>query len=140
MGVHGPIPKRSAERMGHRSKAEKSDVTKASGAEKVPVPKANSEWHPLAKRWYASLAKSGQSRFYEPSDWAFAFSLADDLSYYKARRKRSSQMLTAVLSGMDRLLTTEGDRRRVRMELDRGEPEVDASVVVLDDYRAAFAR
>ena len=36
--------------------------------------------HPAARRWFESLAESGQSAFYEPSDWATAYVLAETMS------------------------------------------------------------
>ncbi|MFD5599189.1 hypothetical protein ACFWHR_03940 [Leucobacter sp. NPDC058333] len=121
MGERGPIPKRKDSLNGHRSKDEiwGDTVTRAPGAQKVRVPAADRDWHPIAKRMWAALKKSGQSAFYEPSDWAFAYSLMDDLTYYKKSGKRSGQMLTAIYSAMTTLLVTEGDRRRVALELQR---------------------
>lgn len=125
--------------MGHRSKEEKDAVTKAPGAAVVVVPEPDEEWHPIARRWYEALGESGQSRFYEPSDWAAAQYAAEAMSRNLAAGRFSAQMFAAVWSAMNDLLTTEGDRRRVRMELQR--PSAGAStegVTVLDDYRAAL--
>jgi hypothetical protein len=125
--------------MGHRSKEEKDAVTKAPGAAVVVVPEPDEMWHPIARRWYEALGESGQSRFYEPSDWAAAQYAAEAMSRNLAAGRFSAQMFAAVWSAMNDLLTTEGDRRRVRMELQRppagGKPE---GVTVLDDYRAAL--
>lgn len=125
--------------MGHRSKEEKDAVTKAPGAAVVVVPEPDELWHPIARRWYEALGESGQSRFYEPSDWAAAQYAAEAMSRNLAAGRFSAQMFAAVWSAMNDLLTTEGDRRRVRMELQRppagGNSE---GVTVLDDYRAAL--
>jgi len=139
MGTRGPIPKRSTERR-RRNTPAAGEITKSAGSKRVPVPRADPDWHPLARRWYNALSRSGQARFYEPSDWAFAYSLADDLSYYKSAERRSGQMLASIYAGMERLLTTEGDRRRASLELERpGEAEeAPAGVTALDDYRAAL--
>jgi hypothetical protein len=117
MGERGPIPKRSESRQRRNTPA--SSITKAPGADRVIIPAANKEWHPIATRLWRSLAKSGQSKFYEPSDWALAYSLMDDLSYYKFATKRSGQMLASIMASLSTLLLTEGDRRRVSMELSR---------------------
>ena len=137
----GPVPKRSDQR--RRRNKTTSDTDKAAGAKTVKVPAADRSWHPIAKSLGASLATSGQAEFYEPSDWAFAFSLMDDLSYIKKAQERDerrpAQMLQTVYTAFERLLVTEGDRRRVRLELERGgEPDVDpAKVAIMDEYRAA---
>ena len=137
MGSRGPVPKRSDQRR-RRNQPAAGEITKAAGSRRVPVPRADPKWHPLARRWYNALSRSGQAAFYEPSDWAFAYSLADDLSYYKKSSKRSGQMLTAIYAGMERLLTTEGDRRRASLELDRGQEDDEyenAAVVAIVEYQ-----
>lgn len=49
----------------------------------VTIPHADKDWHPIAKRLYNSYKTSGQSDRWQNSDWAFAYSLMDDLSRYK---------------------------------------------------------
>ena len=139
MGTRGPVPQRKEDLRGHRSKDElNKSVTRAPGADKVSVPKADPEWHPIAQRLWGALKKSGQARFYEPSDWALAYSLMEDLSRYKSGAKRSGQMLAAIMSGLSDLLVTEGDRRRVGIELSRPETEEQsesAGVVEMNEWR-----
>jgi hypothetical protein len=77
------------------------------------------EWHPLARDWYRSLADSGQSRWYEPSDWQTARILADLLSKALRSRKVTAALIERWQVGATELLTTEGARRRVRLELER---------------------
>jgi hypothetical protein len=102
----------------------------------VKIPNADRDWHPIARRLWDSLKTSGQSDFYQNSDWAFAYSLCEDLSYYKKSGKRSGQMLQTIYSAFERLLVTEGDRRRVRVELNEPETEQDsAAVLAIADYR-----
>lgn len=112
-------------------------MTRAAGADVVKQPPASREWHPIAKRLWKAMGESGQSRFYEPSDWAVAYSLMDDLSHYKAGAKRSGQMLQTIMSSLSSLMLTEGDRRRLQIELSRpsAEAEDDSKVVVMDKWR-----
>lgn len=144
MGARGPVGKRSEERMGHRSKDEKDSITKApSGApEGLPdLPDPDPLWHPIAADWYLSLRESGQAAFYQPSDWAVARYAADLMSkVLLSERGPNGQLVAALNSVMASLLTTEGDRRRARMELERKKPPVNGSakVTALDDYRSAF--
>ncbi|WP_201790394.1 hypothetical protein [Prescottella equi] len=100
-------------------------------------PAGDPRWHPIAAALWEALGESGQAQFYEPSDWAFAFSLMDDLSYYKSAERRSGQMLQSIYSAFERLLVTEGDRRRARVELERADsaPVDDENVAIMDDYR-----
>jgi hypothetical protein len=132
MGTRGPAPKRSDQRHTH---PERSDgVTKAPAAAKVTVPKPDDDWHDVAKRVYSSLSKSGQSRYFEPSDWALAWLIAESMS-----RDLSPQVvgttergeilrdtiplkgasLAAYLKAMASLGMTEADRRRMQIELER---------------------
>lgn len=70
--------------------------------------------------FWDSLGESAQSRFYEPSDWQFArFNLHFANQLVKSG-KPSAQMLMAVQSALTDLLVSEGARRRVRMEIERG--------------------
>ncbi len=146
MGARGPVGKRSEERMGHRSKEEKDSITKApSGApDELPdLPDPSPGWDPIAADWYLSLRESGQAAFYQPSDWAVARYAAELMSRVLdcSERGPNGQLVAALNSVMSSLLTTEGDRRRARMELERRKPaaQADADVTVLDDYRSAFS-
>jgi len=140
MGTRGPIPKRSEE----RRRANKSDGPKLihapSGAPAgLPdLPEPDELWHPIASDWYLSLRESGQAAFYQPSDWAVARYAADLMSkVLLSERGPNGQLVAALNSVMSSLLTTEGDRRRARMELERQKPAETrlASVSPLDSYR-----
>lgn len=139
--ARGPVPNRSDDlaRPRERKGKEIVPITKGTLRTVVDVPAPDEHWHPIAQELYLSLAESGQSDFYQKSDWILAYSLCEDLSYYKNSGKRSGQMLQTIYSTMERLLVAEGDRRRVRIELT--EPQVeeeDAAVLALADYRAAL--
>jgi hypothetical protein len=56
----------------------------------VRIPAADPNWHPIAKRMYNSYRSSGQSDLWQNSDWAFAYSLCDDLSRYKNQEDGAS--------------------------------------------------
>lgn len=133
-GRGGPVPKRAQD----RRRRNKVDIDTVEVLGEVPVPPADDEWHPLALEWYESLAKSGQSRYYEPSDWATARYIAEAMTRNLCNpRGFSDKLFSAVLSGMGNLLTTEGERRRVRMEIERSAtapaPKL-ASVTPIDRY------
>lgn len=144
MGARGPIGKRSEERMGHRSKEEKSSITKAPSeppGELPNLPEPDALWHPIATDWYLSLRDSGQAAFYQPSDWAMARYAAELMSRgLSGDHPPNGQYVAALNSVMSSLLTTEGDRRRVRIELERKPTvkAVPASVTAIDDYRSSI--
>ncbi|MEU0120642.1 MULTISPECIES: hypothetical protein [Streptomyces] len=137
MGNRGPVPNREDDLARPRSRkgTDQQSVTKGE-MKPVKVPNADREWHPIARRLWDSLKSSGQADFYQNSDWAFAYSLCEDLSHYKKSGKRSGQMLQTIYSAFERLLVAEGDRRRVRIELSEPEDEQDsAAVVAIADYK-----
>lgn len=156
MGARGPVPKRSEQRR-RVNKPAGGEITKAKGATVVPVPEPDEEWHPVARQWYDALARSGQSAFYEPSDWATAVLIAESMS--RDLREQvvgitetgvvvrdviplKGASLSAYLKAFGNLLTTEGDRRRVSLELQRNAPvdvDEEAAVAALDEYRARLS-
>jgi hypothetical protein len=75
MPTKGPAPKRSTQRLGHRTQAEKeltqtAVVPKSTKLYGPPLGLPNA--HPLAANWYGGLRNSGQAEFYQASDWATA--------------------------------------------------------------------
>lgn len=135
--MSGPVPKRSDQRR-RRNKEPGSQVTRAAGAPHVDVPPADPGWHPIAVDWYESLARSGQSSFYEPSDWVTARYVAEAMSRNLEAGRFSAQLFAAVMSATASLLATEGDRRRLRIELERAQSidaEEEAAVAELDEWR-----
>jgi hypothetical protein len=120
----GPAPKRSTERR-RRNKPTVPVVTATSGSTtRRDDWHVDPAWHPIAVEWFESLASSGQSRFYEPSDWATARYVAHAMSVnLNSGARLSGQLFASVMSAMVELLTTEGARRRARVELEKVEPK-----------------
>lgn len=140
MGQFGPIPKRSSEVLGHRTAAEMAErtATQIAGAEHVEIPHPAEEWHPVARRWFESLAESGQCDLYEPSDWATACYVAHTMDrHLQASGTLGQGMFSAVMSAANDLLSTEGARRRVQVETQR--PNTDdhepAGLAAIAEYR-----
>jgi len=104
------------------------------------MPPADEGWHPIARDWYCSLDESGQSQFFEPSDWQAARYVAEVMSKNLAAGRFSAMLFSAVWSAMTELLSTEASRRRVRMEIEReaGEATPPAGVTALDEYRRSL--
>ena len=80
-------------------------------------------WHPIAKMVWESARNSGQSEWYQESDLAMLWSICEDLSLYKLSSRRSAQMLDVLMKSLGNLMMTEGDRRKVRLELQKPEGE-----------------
>jgi hypothetical protein len=151
----GPIPKRSEDRIRRNKPGSENStgivgITKgeAMGGKPFPCP---GDWHPLAKKWYRSLNQSGMKAYMEQSDWAQALIIGNELSVYlysgvvtftdsngeeKTYIKRNGQVLTALLNGMASLGATEGERRRMRIELEKPKlQEVPASLTAIENYK-----
>jgi hypothetical protein len=143
LGERGPVPKRATDRAGHRSKAELPDVVEAAGVVQVPEPEEH--WHPHARDWYLSLARSGQSKYFEPSDWEQARFTAEMMTTVLKSERPSSELVKAVFGGMKELGTSEAARRRMRIEVERNPAEKsgasgdDAKAAVMERYRQAAA-
>ncbi|MET9262395.1 hypothetical protein [Amycolatopsis sp. NPDC004079] len=139
MGQRGPVGKRTDEIMGHKTKAELAEREQvAVAAGQVPAPDADPTWHPIAKEWFESLGESGQSQFFEPSDWATARYVAEAMHQHLQRgASMGAQMFAAVMSAASELLSTEGSRRRLRLELQRAQPtqQDNAGVTAINEYK-----
>jgi hypothetical protein len=151
MGTRGPIPKRDEERVRRNKTGEdglETDTVEMVG--KVEVPELDLpvlmdrdgnllQTHPMVVNLWESLPMSGQAKYWEPSDWQYArivmFAinelLVDGISAMK---------LAAVDAMMSKLLLTEADRRRVKIEVQRVEAEaklVNASERFRERFEAA---
>lgn len=136
-GAGGPVPKRASQRRRRNKPA--TPIKQAPAAPEVKAPRVDGKWHPVAKRWYKSLGESGQSKFYEPSDWATAYVIAESMSReFLSPEPPKGASLAAWLKAMSSLLVTEGDRRRVQLELERAgssEPEEAGNVSSIEAWR-----
>lgn len=136
----GPIPKRDAERTRRNKPENEGSVSLAKGTAYGgdPFP-TKDHWHEMAKEWYQSLSDSGIAAFYERSDWATAMIVAEELTHYlnSPTGRRSAQMLTALFTMMTSLGATEGDRRRMRIELEKPQVEIQSTgVTELANYKS----
>lgn len=142
MSTRGPVPKRSEER--RRRNKENHQVEQAPSATLVPTasPEPDPDWHPVALDFFVSLSHSGQSQFYEPSDWALAVYVTEAMSNslnHQREGRMSAHMFAAVLAGATELMASEGSRRRLRLELTRDDtPKENAGVTALNEYRRAL--
>jgi hypothetical protein len=134
----GPMPKRSTERRRRNKVPGETTVTKAG---RVVVPVCPREAHPVARRWYRSLKTSGQSEFFEPSDWAAALYVVEVMSKNLQASRFSAQLFAGVWAAMTDLMTTESARRRARVEVERVlEEKAEDRPTALDEYRKALGQ
>jgi hypothetical protein len=118
MAGSGPVPKRSDERI-RRNKPE-IEITKIEAVGEVEQPELGiPDPHPIVEDLWNSLAESGQTRYYEPSDWSYMRFILHFCDGLVKSSRPSGQMLATISSAMSDLLVSEGSRRRVRMEIER---------------------
>lgn len=146
----GPTRNRSSNLSRERDANRSGRPTLTTGvARPVVWPEPKADWHEIARMVWDAARNSGQADYYQQSDVAVLYSLMDDLSFYKQPfvtkdgdeyHKRSGQMLQTIMSALKDLLLTEGDRRRLSLELSAPpSDEPAASVAVMDDYRTGLS-
>lgn len=134
MGIKGPIPNRDDQVVRRNLDRQKADKITAIGL--VEVPELGFDAHPLVVDLYESMKESAQSKWYEPSDWQMARLTMWELNTHLLQSKPSAVYLTAINQMLTSLLLTEGDRRRVRIEVERTPTGPTASVTSISDiYR-----
>lgn len=135
-GSGGPPPKRESQR--RRNNKPVVPVTKAVSSGEVAGPELEGDHSDLGRRWWEALRRSGQSQFFEPSDWAQARIAVVAIDVFA--EKPSAALLLAINTASVGLLVTEGERRRLHIELERAPAagsEQDAAISDLADYRTA---
>ena len=141
----GPPPKRSDQRR-RRNKPDESQPKLTVVKDEVPraavkAPRVSPSWHPLMKDWFRSLKESRQAQLYEPSDWQTARLLAEVMSQeLNSEKGVKATMLAEFNSAAGSLLTTEGERRRLRVEFQGADEAAvdDESSSVMSHYRELF--
>lgn len=144
------IPLREGQTQRPRSRKGKGAGYEVTKGQMMPVtvPDADESWHPIAKNLFNALKTSGQSQYYQNSDWAIAYSLCDDLSRYKRAEDRfedgqgkggSAMKLTAIMNALGDLMVTEADRRRIHIELHEPSeaPKESPDVAIMAEYKRA---
>lgn len=143
MGARGPIAKRSTEpRIGNSMGVNdiRNRITTVQHDFNVVVPAPSEHWHDYATWWYKSLRVSGQSKYFENSDWMTAF-VAADLLDQMCQTGYSAGLLAEWNQITSRLLCTEGDRRRVHMEIMRmaADPDEEAADSDVTEWQSTLA-
>lgn len=137
----GPVPKRSDQRRRRNKPDDGMNIIQLPGISAKP-PRVNPNWCTQAKNWYRSLASSGQAQFYQNSDWQTAQLVALLLTKELERDGGPrAGMMDVIFSAMGELLTTEGARRRLRIELtvpDTSDRD-DTAAQILQLYKEEFS-
>jgi hypothetical protein len=142
MGARGPVPKPVDQQRNTRG-ARGAGRTIGRAGPTPTIPACPVKWHEIAKAWFKSLKTSGQSSYYEASDWTHALFIGEAMSRwlsYTSADKAPAQLFQAICAGMNDLLTTEGMRRRVKLELIREPETTPSSIALMQSYRDRHAK
>ena len=103
----------------------KSGAPRHNAMRPVRIPAAKKEWCKEARDLYNSLKSSGQSYYYQNSDWQMARIACDLLTHcYAMNFYKCTMMLAEINEMLKQLGATEGARRQsMRVELDVVTPE-----------------
>ncbi|QJD52056.1 terminase small subunit [Mycobacterium phage MA5] len=134
MGERGPVRKRSDQRIRRNKDAVPTEKVVAIGTMQVPE-LGFEDPHPIVRDLYEALKDSAQSRYYEPSDWQYARLALHFIDGLLKSPKVNGQVLATANQMLSSLLVSEGDRRRVQLEVERQQAE---GVVV--DVAEMFAK
>lgn len=117
----GPAPKRDAERA--RSNTPASGAARHGELRPVSIPNADRKnWNPRATALFDSFKTSGQSDYFQDTDWQMLKIACDLLTqYYNRPRAMDMQNIERILTSLG---ATEGARRQaLRIELELPEVE-----------------
>ncbi|AXC33187.1 hypothetical protein SEA_CRUCIO_6 [Mycobacterium phage Crucio] len=150
MGTRGPIGKRDEERVRRNAPESPTETVQVIGTVQIPElgdVSYEGETHPLITEMYESIKNSAAVKYYEPTDWTYAkltlYTLNQELIASRQYGKPMGAMkLTAINQMLSSLLLTEGDRRRVRLEIERnpGDPTAGKVVDMTDMLKQRLAQ
>lgn len=130
-----PSPaKRSDERMGHRTKDELT-VDKVEIGGPVRIPEPDPEWCPIALFAWEAYKASPLNIYYTETDLAYGWMACH--AVHEAYKTGAAMKIQAAESFMRNGLFNEADRRRIKIEVMRKEPETNPDVDKnVADFRA----
>lgn len=138
MGARGPIPKRSEARSRNNKTGEDGIALRKGTALPYEFPDADEDWHQWTKDFYDSFRTTGMTAYFQATDVAalqLACRLLDREVVNKGRP--SAMFMAECMKMLDGLGITEGERRRIKIELEPEREEgPDLKVVAMEDAKA----
>lgn len=138
----GPIPYRTEDLSRERDVKKRANFTgiRKGVLKEVTWFECPNKWHPSVKNIWNSLPNSGIFEYYQDSDLAFIYSLLEDLD--AAKRKNGTppaMLLGTIYQHLASFGFSEGERRRMRIELEADKPEEDpVEKQAVEDYKNAL--
>lgn len=136
MGQRGPLPKRDAERTRTNSTFEDGIALKKGVALPYEWREPDPDWDPKIIDYYNSFRESGMAAFYQSTDVATIWLACEIYSRQFATGRPSAMMWAEASKMMAGIGATEGERRRMHIELEAEKEEgPDLKVVAMDSAR-----
>lgn len=139
----GPIPQRSTERTRRNKTGEDGLEIKKGVALPYEWVEPNPEWPEFLTDYFESFKESGMQAYFQQTDVAQLYMACEILSQQFNTGRPSAMMVAEAFKLLDGLGATEGERRRIKIELEEpgaGEVEEDAKVTHLADARARLKK
>jgi hypothetical protein len=88
----------------------------------VTIPEPGEAWGSHALMLWNAALDGGVSEFYASTDWATLWLMCDSVQHWTDQGgRRSPELLRVIMQGLGSLMFTEGDRRKLRVELEKPE-------------------
>lgn len=119
---------------GERKRKERGTTTARGKSIPATIPDPDPEWCKTARMVWNSMLTSGGAAYFESSDYAVLYLTVDQIDHlYQQGGRRSPEYLRVIMQTLASLLATEGDRRKLRIELQSAPDDDEAFLVGLDD-------
>jgi len=131
------MPKRSEARTRRNSTGEDGIALKKGVALEYEWREPSPDWDEAVTRLYESLSQSGMAAYYQQSDAEYAWLICDEFSDYRDSPRKSAVMFSGLISSLAGLGITEGERRRIHIELDPEQTSTteDPKVVSMNQWK-----
>jgi hypothetical protein len=119
---------------GQRKRKERGTIVARGKSVPATIPEPDPQWCKAARMVWDSMLTSGGAAYFESSDYAVLHVTADQIDHlYQQGGRRSPEYLRVIMQTLGSLLATEGDRRRLRIELQNAPDDDDDFLAGLDD-------
>lgn len=117
---------------GERKRKERGSTVTRGASIPANIPEPDVDWCHAARQIWDAMLESGGCAYFESSDYAVLYMICDQIDHlYQQGGRRSPEHLRVIMQTLGTLLATEGDRRKLRIELeksDQSEATIFASV------------
>jgi hypothetical protein len=132
------LPNRSTDLTpaGERKRKERGTTITLGKGNPATIPEPHDDWCDAARLIWDSMLESGGAAYFESSDYAVLYLVCDQIDHlYQQGGRRSPEYLRVIMQALGTLLATEGDRRKLHIELEKTD---DGSATILASVDSLF--